>query len=520
MSLLQHFRGQEGRLAAIAALAVMNGLLPAALVVMLKRSLDALVDDRTPATPALLALVVLALVTPILRVGRTALSRGLVWQQVHHLRLRLHERIHRRGWTSTGDGIAALTDEVEALQLALAALITALRAPLSIVALTASAVWMAPQLAIRVAFVAPLLVGVAWIGSLWTRRLTTDWRIARSELLDELVDQLNGRQTTLDHGALGLQLERAGARSDAERRARTRLDWGRGLPGALLQALVLLTIVGLLASTMDDLASGRLGTGDLVAFTTALGLLRDPVVRTAEIWMLHARAVASLARVDAVLAGATATAPETGGQFVLREVAVEGRLEPVSLDIRRGEKVAVVGASGAGKSTLLGVLAGATPDGGTLQRERTVLCRQEPWIFRRTLRENLDLAGASGSADTTLQFVGLDHLTDRLDTMAGEQGTRLSGGERQRLALARALRVEGAALLLDEATSEVEPALAGVLARRLASLDRTVVFATHEPWFPAVADRVVWLASGRLVGEGSHTELLGDPDYAALWGHP
>lgn len=515
--LARHFRGDGRTLAAIVVLSALNGLLPGLTVLALKGALDALLAGGQALQRSLMALVLVALLTPVLRIGRTALSRSLVWQRVHRTRLAVHARLHAVP-THAGDGLAVLTEETEALQYALAAFVTALRAPLAIVGLLASAVWMAPDLASRVALVVPVLLGIAWLGGRWTRSLSASWRVSRAELLTELTDQLNGVDTTLDHAALPRQLARLEGFSEQETRDRIRLDWGRTVPAALLQSTVLLTLVGLLGTGIADVQAGQTTAGSLVAFATALGLLRDPVVRVGEIFTLLGRAQAGLDRVDALLAQPDPPSTPDGERFELDAAGVPGRLQPLDLRIEPGQKVAVVGASGAGKSTLLALLAGRLEGEGSVHRPARLLARQDPWIFHRSLRENLELAGPVEELGAALEGVGLAHLEERLDVSVGERGGRLSGGERQRVALLRAIELGDRALLLDEATSEVEPRRAEQLARMLAGLDTTVVFATHEAWFPRLADRVLWLEQGALRGDASHPELLHDPDYASLWG--
>ncbi len=518
--MMRYLRGSERTLLAVVLLAVLNGALPGVGVVALQRALDGILAGE-PEWDALAALAFLGVLTPAAQIGRAYLSRRLGADRIHHLRVELHRQLHRLGGPgSAGDRLAAL-EEVDALRYAISALVTSVRAPLAAVVLVTSAVWVAPSLAWRGAALVPLAVTIAWAGGRVTGRLARNWRLARAELLRELADQHSGIATTLDHEAMERQLERAASRSRAEASARARLEWWRAVPGASLQGMLVIAVAALLGSSLSDLASGRLTAGQIVGFAVALGLLRGPLVRSAEILTLWSRARASLERVDALLNREAPVSPPvpSGEGFRLTGVEIPGRLRIEELHIAHGERVAVVGASGAGKSTLLALLAGRLRGGdGTL--EPSVWCRQEPWIFDRTIGENLELAGPlpDGALERLDAALDLGPLRGRLDASAGEQGSRLSGGERQRLALARALLVPERALLLDEATSELPPAHARRVAAFLAELDRTVVMATHAPWFPARADRVLWLDGGEVRGDARHAELMGDPAYAALWG--
>lgn len=205
-------------------------------------------------------------------------------------------------------------------------------------------------------------------------------------------------------------------------------------------------------------------------------------------------------------------------------------LDGVDLDIAPGQHVAVLGRSGSGKSTLARLLRGdAVPDEGSVTvaglrpsdlgedvaRYLSVV-QQQPYLFNRTLRENLLIARPSAT-DEELQdalcAVGLDALLSRLpkglDTFADEAGTRFSGGERHRIALARVLLADAPAVVLDEPTVGLDPAtehsLMGTLQRAFA--DKTLVMITHHLQGVAAFDRVVFLENGRIVLDGSPAHL-------------
>lgn len=510
---LRRFAGSERELLLITGLSMVNGLLPAAAVFCIKTVFDGVAADE-PVDAALAGLTLVAVLTPTLHVARSFRSRRLAWRLVHDLRMQLHARFHAPDVEpSAGQRLAALTVECEELQYGVSAIVTLLRAPLAIASLVATLLFLSPTLTLRSLLVVPVFAAVVVGGGRWVRRAASAWRDDRAALIEELTDQHNGRETTLDLGVVSHQVARAASFSTRERERRITLDAFRTLPPALLQSAVLLTVVVLVASAVPEVRGGTLTTGGLLAFTAALALLRDPVVRLAEVHTLLARSTAALERVLSVVERPLPPKRSRAERFAVA-VDLPGRLE-ASVVVPAGQKVALVGPSGAGKSTLLDALFGGV---GTGEGPPVVRCRQEPWVFARTLRENLDLGRGIPETDRVriLDALGLSTLEGRLDTEVGEQGANLSGGERQRLALARALVGEGA-LLLDESTSEVEPPRAHAIAKVLASLDRTVVFATHEPHFPEVADRVLFLSEGQVLLDGPHVELMQDERYADLW---
>jgi ABC-type multidrug transport system fused ATPase/permease subunit len=217
-------------------------------------------------------------------------------------------------------------------------------------------------------------------------------------------------------------------------------------------------------------------------------------------------------------------------------------LHGVSLDLRPGERLAMVGPSGAGKSTLGRLLAGIHPPragritvGGVdlvglplegLRRE-VALVTQEQHVFIGTIRDNVTLGradAADGDVRRALDAVEalewVDALPDGLDTEVGGDGLPLTVAQVQQLALARIVLVDPHTLVLDEATSLLDPRSARHLERSLAAVveGRTVVAIAHRLHTAHDADRVAVVEDGRVSELGSHDELLAaGGSYAALW---
>ncbi|MGW8981576.1 ABC transporter ATP-binding protein [Streptomyces parvus] len=209
-------------------------------------------------------------------------------------------------------------------------------------------------------------------------------------------------------------------------------------------------------------------------------------------------------------------------------------LHEVSLTLKAGEHVALVGTSGAGKSTLARIVAGVQqPTTGTVTAPAStgeasvVLVTQEVHVFTGTLAEDLRLARPDATdADlrTALSTVhALDWaeaLPDGLATVVGEGGHRLDPARAQQLALARLVLADPALAVLDEATAEAGSAGARVLERsaEAALAGRTALVVAHRLTQAVAADRVVVLEAGRVVESGPHDELRdADGPYAALW---
>jgi ATP-binding cassette subfamily B protein len=244
--------------------------------------------------------------------------------------------------------------------------------------------------------------------------------------------------------------------------------------------------------------------------------------------------------------------PRAKGTIELQEVSFaygrqKGGLDRISLSIKAGEKLGIVGASGAGKTTLVALImrlydpehGRVLIDGIDLRdvsqeslRRQIGMVTQETAMFNRTARENIlygnpsaseeELIAAARAAEAHEFILGLKDFNGRAgyDAYLGERGVKLSGGQRQRIALARAFLKDAPILVLDEATSaldsEVEAHIQGALAKVMAG--KTVLAIAHRLSTIAEMDRIIVMDDGHIAEQGSHSELLAKGGlYAKYW---
>ena len=206
-------------------------------------------------------------------------------------------------------------------------------------------------------------------------------------------------------------------------------------------------------------------------------------------------------------------------------------LRDVTLEIPKGQIVAMIGPSGSGKSTLADIMAGLfaptagimTIDGVAIDaanrrawRSTVASVPQESQLLHTTLASNLRLGNAHATDAEiwdALERANIAELVralpDGLETVAGDRGTRFSGGERQRFALARALLRKPQLLILDEATSALDWENQRMIVAAITALrgELTILTIAHRPSLVSFADHVVALENGRIVEQGSYSEL-------------
>ena len=323
-----------------------------------------------------------------------------------------------------------------------------------------------------------------------------------------------------------------------------------------IQYLSRLTTAALLLFGAKAVIDGQLTVGALVAFNMIASQAIQPLLRLSQLWQDFQQVQISIERLGDILnapsefSRATRLLPPTPrGAIEFRHVSFRYRpdapqaLKDVSLAIRAGETIGVVGQSGSGKSTLTKLIqrlylpgeGQVLLDGADLShvdpawlRSHIGVVLQENLLFNRTVHENIAFANPAMTRARVIeiaQLAGADEFIDKLpegyDTVIEERGANLSGGQRQRIAIARALATNPRILILDEATSSLDYDSERIVQRNMRRIvkDRTVIIIAHRLAAVRSCDRIVGMTDGRIVEVGTHAELVRRPGglYAYLW---
>jgi ATP-binding cassette, subfamily B, multidrug efflux pump len=395
---------------------------------------------------------------------------------------------------------------------------------------------------------APLLYGVAAYFRVWVRDAFREIRAKLARLNAFLQEHLSGIKV-VQVFAREVKVEGEFDVINVEyRRANSRAIFADASLYSIVEAVGAIAVASLLWYGGGRIARGTLTFGVVVMFIQYLEKFFAPIRDLSTKYTVMQQAMAAAERVFTLLDTQSPDASTTAGEVTqaaseepplieLDHVTFGYRedrpvLNDVSLKIRRGETLAIVGATGAGKSTIIkllprlyeirgGVIRVGGVDARTIDkralRRRVVVVSQDVFMFSGTLRDNIGL-GDPAITDARLleaaRRVGADRVIERrpggLDAPVVERGANYSSGERQLIAFARALARDPEILVLDEATASVDPETERVIERGIAELmrGRTSIVIAHRLSTVQRASRIVVISHGRIVEEGTHDELL------------
>jgi len=436
----------------------------------------------------------------------------------------------------------------DAHQLASAAsgtIATAIRSSLTIAVSLGWLLYINWRLTLMTFFVLPVVGLVTRYFSRRLRRIARDVQTRSGSMTHVLEEMIGGHRIVRVFGGQDYERGRATRAANALRTSMTKQSSASAASSPITQTLAALAVGMIIFVALGQSESGRLDLGTFASYVVMLFALLDRLKSLSGINASIQRGLAAAESLFGLLDReeepdtGTVTLERARGEIrfdhlFLRYVGNEREaLSDVSLTIRPGETVALVGSSGSGKTSLVNVIPRFyEPSAGRLcvdghdvttlalasLRAQIALVSQDVLLFDDTIAANIAYGALSGAprqdieraaaAANALEFIRA--LPQGFDTQVGENGVRLSGGQRQRIAIARAILKDAPILILDEATSALDSESERQVQSALDTLmqGRTTIVIAHRLSTIEHANRIVVLEHGRIVEQGSHVDLL------------
>ena len=487
------------------------------------------------------------------------LWRNLAQTAQHELRMSAYQHIQdlEMRWFSqqtTGGLMAIMNDDVNQLERFLDQGATDLLQVATTVVVVGGIMFLiAPEVAILAIIPVPVIV----IGSfMFQRRIGERYTRVREEVADLnslLNNNLSGITTIKSFTAEKREIERVREASETYLKAnQSAITLSASFVPLIRMAILFAFTANMLVGGWMAL-DGRLSIGAYSVIVFITQRLLWPLTRLGQTFDLYQRAMASTTRVldlldtDIGIVEGDLTIQKISGDIEFKDLtfSYHGRspvYEGLSLAIKPGETLGIVGSTGAGKTTLMNLLmrlhdpqSGHVKLDGVDVKDLTLNClrgsialvSQNTTLFPGSVRENI-LYGRPdanqeeliNSAEVAEAIEFIESLPDGWETDVGEDGHRLSGGQRQRLAIARAVLKDAPILVLDEATSNVDNETEAALQRSIEklSINRTTIIIAHRLSTVRNADRIAVLDNGKISEMGSHDELIEASGlYSRLW---
>ena len=474
--------------------------------------------------------------------------RDTLYDHIQQLPFSYHAR------AETGDLVQRCTSDVDTVRRFLATELMQVVNAVIMIAVSMTVLFSRhTRLAFLSVIVVPALFLFAWLFFRWVIKAFTASDEAEGRMSAVLQENLTGVRVVRAFGRQQYEIEKFGVRVKdlADKNLRVCLllavYWATGDLLSMTQNMITLL------ACVYAVISGEISLGVLVIFTTYTGKLLFPIRQLGRILSNAGKSRVALRRIREILdqppepPETDVSAPPLTGDIVFDHVTFayeEGRpvLNDLSFTVPAGKTVAILGATGSGKSTVVELLqrlyepqSGQITIGGTpikkidrrYLRSRIGLVLQEPFLYSRTIRENVAIARPDAN-DRDIRQAAADASADRFilesekgwDTVVGERGVTLSGGQKQRLAIARTILKDNDILIFDDSLSAVDTETDARIRKALRERRRDVtsLIISHRVNTLREADRILVLENGRVVQQGTHDQLIREDGlYASIF---
>lgn len=437
--------------------------------------------------------------------------------------------------------LSTILNDAEIFAQSFKAMIDVIREPLKALVYLGVAIWTDWQLALVILFVAPMFVAIFQISGKKIKANQKEVQEGRAEFTHNLSEGLASHKVTKAFNLQKFVMDRFKRSQDYYFKFTMKTSKIEELAHPFVELVGAIAFSGVIVFAYYRIKFHGMTIGGFVQFVAALALLMDPIRKFSQANVKIGQGVAALDRINDILhLEEEIDRGELEPKQFLNEIVVEDVtfaygdhpvINHLSLRIKKGQKVALVGLSGSGKSTLINLLLGLYPikngqiyiDGLPLNaiklkelRKLFGLVSQDIFLFHDTIRANLALdkhfsdEEIERALDVSYASEFVNRLPDGLNTVIGDRGAKLSGGQQQRLTIARAFLQNTDILLFDEATSALDNESEKVVQRALEAIagNKTVVAVAHRLSTIQDYDQIFVMKEGALVEQGTHAELM------------
>ncbi|WP_372767163.1 lipid A export permease/ATP-binding protein MsbA [Pseudoalteromonas sp.] len=466
--------------------------------------------------------------------------RKELFAKLLHLPVSFHDQ------HSTGELISKITFDAEQVQTAITkALITIVREGAFVVFLVINMLVASWQLSLLFILVVPVVAVIVSVVSKRFRVIAKRIQDAMGGVTRASEQMVKGHKVIHSFGGQEIEQQRFADVNNRNRQQRVKMDATKALSVASIQIIAASAIAMVLAAIGFNLVE-PISTGAFVSLLTAMMMMLRPLKQLSNVnvelqrGIAAAKSIFDILDLDNEIDTGSKTLEKCDGHITIENLSFaypnteRNILNELSMDIKPGQSVALVGRSGSGKSTLSNLLprfydtytsGDIKLDGLSLNsfdltwlREQFAIVSQQVVLFNDTIENNITYGFKGEITSEKLQkIVDQSHvwefvkdLPEGLQTIVGEDGVMLSGGQRQRIAIARALLKNAPILILDEATSALDTESEKLIQHALNDLmkGRTSIVIAHRLSTIENSDVIYVLDKGQIIESGSHTELL------------